>query len=93
MIVHPVHIPRSSGRGANPAIRQKIARCNQLAEPIESYLSARIAERDEPVRQFFPYRVADVLCLEIGKVRSILFGVHLGASGLVASKCSEHPSR
>lgn len=84
MITHPIHVPRSNYRGADPKKRQKAAEQNRIAADLEKHINGRIQVQVAPVQVYLYYQIAADTGYSEKVVRDLCFGIDAGGNGFTA---------
>jgi hypothetical protein len=87
MKFYPITVPRAQYRGADPRKRAKNTNLNRIADKVEKYLNADLAERpDDSVTVYMSYSVAHSISEDTEIVRNIIMGIDGGSNGVTIVK-------
>lgn len=86
MVTHPIHVTRSTYRGADPKKRQKAAEQNRIAAELESHINERLLNQTEPIQIYLYYQIAVATGYPEATVRNLCFGIDGGHNGFTAIK-------
>lgn len=86
MVTYPLHITRSSYRGADPKKRKKAIEQNRIAAELEAHINVRIQTQLAPIHIYLYYQIAADTGYSEKTVRDLCFGIDGGGNGFTAIK-------
>lgn len=84
MVKYPIHVKRSSYRGANRLKQEKASEHNRIAQDLEIYINGLLKKQTAAIQSYLYNEIASATDCSEELVRELCFSIDCGHNGFTA---------